>query len=243
MGRQKLSDGDVVAIRDAYAAGERVVGIAERYGIHVSYVGSLVSGKKRSGAGGIILAPRKVQRECGMDLHDLARHMRTRTVCWAPPSHMIMAKPCRLWLGGRGRDGYGAVRHEGRKRAAHRLVYLGFHGELPAEKPLVLHHCDRPQCIEVEHLYPGTAQDNCDDKFRRGRNSPQAGKDNGNVKLTEEQVLDIRKRAAAGEAQRAIARQMGLNSTTVFRIVSRKLWPHLEAHPADFISGATDICF
>lgn len=53
------------------------------------------------------------------------------------------------------------------------------------------------------------------------------GVDHGNAKLTETEVLAIRKAAASGATQRAIAQQYGLAQSNVSLIVRRKTWCHI----------------
>ncbi len=50
-GQVKLSDADVVAIRQRYARGERSAALAAEFGIHRGYVGTLVRGESRKTAG------------------------------------------------------------------------------------------------------------------------------------------------------------------------------------------------
>ena len=55
------------------------------------------------------------------------------------------------------------------KRPAHVWAFLDAGGVLTEEKPFVCHTCDHPWCVNVDHLYAGSPQDNMDDKVRRGR--------------------------------------------------------------------------
>ena len=57
--------------------------------------------------------------------------------------------------------------------------------------------------------------------------SPQLGEKCPLAKLTADKVLAIRRRVAAGETQRAIAREYGLSFNHVNRIVGRQAWAHL----------------
>jgi len=46
-------------------------------------------------------------------------------------------------------------------------------------------------------------------------------------KLNEEQVLEIRRRYSEGERQVDLAKEFGINTTTVFNLIVRKTWTHI----------------
>jgi DNA-binding MarR family transcriptional regulator len=63
---------------------------------------------------------------------------------------------------------------------------------------------------------------------RDARERQAKGKDHGEAKLTEGEVLEIRARYATGRAtQQGLADQYGVGDSTISRIVNRKLWTHL----------------
>lgn len=51
---------------------------------------------------------------------------------------------------------------------AHRFSYLIHKGKLEKGK-FICHTCDNPACVNPEHLYQGTAKDNFNDMYQRGR--------------------------------------------------------------------------
>ena len=53
-------------------------------------------------------------------------------------------------------------------RKAHRVQWEKFRGPVP-EGMQVLHTCDTPGCINIEHLFLGTARDNMQDMSAKGR--------------------------------------------------------------------------
>lgn len=79
---------------------------------------------------------------------------------------------CFLWMGMANRDGYGlaaAPRRSGRSNVlAHRLAWETHRGPIP-DGLHVLHRCDTPACVNVDHLFLGTPTENMRDKIAKGR--------------------------------------------------------------------------
>ena len=77
--------------------------------------------------------------------------------------------PCAIVDGaGRHRDDYGYAWLDGRTMRAHRWTWIVCVGPIPAGL-YVCHHCDRPGCVAVEHLFVGPPGDNVRDMFAKGR--------------------------------------------------------------------------
>ena len=75
---------------------------------------------------------------------------------------------CILFFGNEGVRGHGRIWQNGRLEQAHRCAWRIVNGRIPRGL-LVLHKCDTPCCINPDHLYLGTTQDNSDDMARKGR--------------------------------------------------------------------------
>ena len=142
---------------------------------------------------------------------------------------------CWEWVGCK-RRGYGHTiigsRKDGTRKtiSAHRLSYLIFHGEIPAGME-VCHKCDNPSCINPDHLFAGTRQDNVDDRERKGRNNPPKVEKHAKAKLTEKDVLDIRNKRAAGKSFGKLAKEYGVCKKTIQDAVSGKHWSYLPQPP------------
>lgn len=62
---------------------------------------------------------------------------------------------------------YGRIKVDQKKWRVHRLIWTLVNGNIP-EGLYVLHSCDNPKCININHLSLGTAQNNMDDKVAKG---------------------------------------------------------------------------
>lgn len=74
--------------------------------------------------------------------------------------------------------------------------------------------------MRPDHLYLGTPQSNMDDKVRRGRLVASPGERNGQAKLTNVQVEEIRRRyAAGGITQQVLADEYSISNQHVCKLV------------------------
>jgi hypothetical protein len=79
---------------------------------------------------------------------------------------------CWLWFGASDKYGYGRFGLGLDIVKAHRFSVAVLAGK-EISGLLVCHHCDNPACVRPDHLFTGTAQDNTDDMFKKGRNPPR----------------------------------------------------------------------
>ncbi len=133
---------------------------------------------------------------------------------------------CWLWAGGRAKNGYGSFQLGG-LNTAHRYSYFFYKGDFD-QSLHILHKCDNPGCVNPDHLFSGTHQDNMDDKNRKGRHKTLHGSDNGNSKLTAEKVIEIRKlHDPKSYPTRKLASMYGVNQRLIFNIIHRTTWRHI----------------
>lgn len=133
---------------------------------------------------------------------------------------------CWNWKGGVCSASYGIFHFNHKQENTHRVAWEMVHGPIP-EHMYICHHCDNKICVNIKHLFLGTARENQLDAFRKGR-KVLVGEANSLSKLTEIEVLDIRKALIAGENQYSVAAKYGTTQSNISRIGKRHLWKHLE---------------
>lgn len=114
-----------------------------------------------------------------------------------------------------------------RKYAVHRLVAEAFIGPRP-EGLIVRHRNGINDDNRDSNLRYGTYAENEADKIEHGTNL--YGEKHQQAKLSEEQVLEIRRRYKRGDRQNggsALGREFGVSNVLIGYIMSGKLWSHL----------------
>lgn len=123
-------------------------------------------------------------------------------------------------------QGYGMFMFKGRARNAHRMAYMFAHGDIPVGM-FICHHCDNPGCVNPSHLFLGTNADNVRDRTIKDRHQHLKGSQHGRAKLTEDQARIIRKEYQSGTRPAILARQYGVNRTTITYLGQGKTWKHI----------------
>lgn len=134
---------------------------------------------------------------------------------------------CWEWQGKKNKDGYGVVVRNGKYLPAHRYAFGIVYGKIP-DGLSVLHKCDNPPCVNPAHLYAGTQKQNIHDMLSRGRRPSRKGIKHPLAKLTECDVLEIRRLLKNGVVQKDIAIQFCVTQSQISQIKLRKSWSHLK---------------
>lgn len=145
---------------------------------------------------------------------------------------------------------YGGTYASRKTRLVHQLVLEAFAGPRPPGE-LALHGPGGALDNRLANLYWGTGHRNCLDTVRDG--TVVRGEKVDGAKLTEAAVLECRRRYAAGEAQTALAAELGINSASMSQVITGRTWAWLpgaapvdhsrhgakgEAHPAAKLTAA-----
>lgn len=161
----------------------------------------------------------------------LAQHGLSETIVerfWEKVFILTYDKGCHIWLGGTDHNGYGVIyrgSQPGPMMSAHRVAWILGRGALKKGE-LLRHTCDEKLCVNCWHLKKGTQWDNVHDMIERGRMG--RGSQRAWAKLTEEQVIELRKdRAKFGTPYSQLAQRFGIHTGTAGQIVRREKWTHV----------------
>jgi hypothetical protein len=128
---------------------------------------------------------------------------------------------CWLWTGYIDSNGYGMAKLKRKSIRTHVLSYnLTGHTIIDGLQLAHSNNClGKRNCCNPEHLTPKTPSENNLDKHRDGTMTY--------AKLIPSQVIEIRRRIAAGEKQKDLAQEFGVGRTAITAINSRKTWYHI----------------
>ena len=172
----------------------------------------------------------RIYHSCGTAACVNAKHLFVGTAleCFQAKIKVDPDTGCHLWIAALNHCGYALFSRNRSSVLAHRFAYETFVGPIP-DGLHVLHRCDTPACVNIEHLFLGTHQDNMSDMAAKGRARPPKvrGERHGRATLTDEDVRAIRARWAAGEARKTLSRDYGVTTGNIHAIVNRLTWRHL----------------
>ncbi len=148
---------------------------------------------------------------------------------------VVKTPACWLWQAGG--DPYGVIGRGGKGAGqvyVHRLSWELHYGPVPPDL-CVCHQCDTPLCVNPEHLFLGTHEDNQRDKVEKRRHGH--GETHHMVALGAAQVIEMRRLwADGGLTQAQIAERFQTTKGNVSQIVRGKRWRELL--PADWVPPA-----
>lgn len=126
---------------------------------------------------------------------------------------------CWNWLGNTDWCGYPIIKFRNREIRVHRWSLEQKLGRPIPPKHMACHTCDNPTCMNPDHLFLGTQEDNMRDMKEKGR-----GRRGGSA-LSEEKVRQIRRMyRSGGYTQAKIESIFGLSGGTVCKVMAGKIW-------------------
>lgn len=159
---------------------------------------------------------------------------------------VVKKSNCWEWQGSTDSCGYGRMKVYQKNHGTHRLsAHVFFNFNLDS-KFHVLHVCDNPPCINPDHLYIGTHEDNMKDMSKKGRavciwkgkkrdkkfrdkiSKRMRGENCHFSKLTEKDVLEIRDMLNTKRyKQKDIAKLFDVHPVNISKIKKRQSWSHI----------------
>lgn len=130
---------------------------------------------------------------------------------------------CVEWTAYKNSKGYGSMNAGPQWLLAHRAAYALKHNLPWNFDGVVMHNCDNPACINVDHLRLGTRLENNRDSKAKGRNI--RGERSHMAKLTAEDVKFIR---SSSETSRALAQRLGVSPANISLIRRGINWKHVD---------------
>lgn len=137
---------------------------------------------------------------------------------------------CWIWVAGKFRNGRGAFIIKGKTQYAYRVAWELTYGFIPSGLE-VCHKCDNPHCVNPDHLFLGTHQDNMNDMVSKKRS--RSGEFSPKAKLTWIQVEEIRN---SPESQKTLAKRYSVSRQLIGKIKRLIYWR--TKHEADASSDA-----
>lgn len=142
---------------------------------------------------------------------------------WSRVSPANSITGCMEWDKSNVVGGYGRVQFQKHLLLAHRASWIIAYGEVP-DNLRVLHSCDNPLCVNIDHLFLGTDLDNTKDKYAKGREGILKGEDHPMAKLSTQQVEEIRELLSKGINKQKIAAQFNITVRMVYYILNKDNW-------------------
>ncbi|SNY95513.1 HNH endonuclease [Halomonas sp. hl-4] len=138
------------------------------------------------------------------------------------------ATGCWEWQAGRNKDGYGRMKVGSRDELAHRVSYTIYKGPIPHGK-IACHSCDNTGCVNPEHLWLGSNEDNTQDMMKKGRHrsAGSLGSRNPRSVLSEADAIEVLELIDQGLTNKAIAAKFSVTHSTISCIRRGKSWKHL----------------
>lgn len=152
-----------------------------------------------------------------------------RPLKWAALLYLHQDDACLIWPFGRDKRGKPySIWASNKAHLTARFICKMVNGPPPTPNHQAAHSCGRANdgCVNPKHLRWATPTENNRDKELHG--TKLYGEKNPKAKLTAEQVLEIRRRAAAKEqTEDEMAAEFGVSHQLIYFIKTRRVWKHI----------------
>jgi len=124
---------------------------------------------------------------------------------------------CWIWQGSTAGQ-YGKTRWKGRTVSTHKASYSVFKDQVP-DNLCVCHACDRPLCINPDHLWLGTHSQNRQDANIKGRLPNIKGENNHFFKYSNAQIKEMRQLSKEGFSYKRLQRIFNCSFSYIYYIL------------------------
>lgn len=132
---------------------------------------------------------------------------------------------CVGFRGHHDKDGYPRFTFAGRSRPGTHAAFACVGVSVPHGLQ-VNHHCDNRKCVNPDHLFIGTQDDNVKDMMEKDRHA--LGERHTISLLTDDAVRDIRANCRRGVAPAHLfAAKYGVSQSTIYAAKCRQNWKHV----------------
>lgn len=141
--------------------------------------------------------------------------------------HWAIPEPnsgCLLWFGPVNEQGYPRIHFRGKNYRGNRLVWQQKRGPIPVGLH-VLHSCDVTCCVNDQHLFLGTNDQNVADKMRKKRHRTLFGDKHRNTKIPDSEIPAI---IASAERGVDLAERYGVTPALISYIRLQRGRKHLK---------------
>lgn len=144
---------------------------------------------------------------------------------WSKVDKTSNKNGCWVWTRAKARRGYGEFGIGREHFLAHRFI-LTLKESRCIDGLLACHRCDNPSCVNPDHLWVGTTQENTLDMLKKGRSLK--GEDHPMRTLSKDVVVKIRLLYEnGGHSHSTLAKMFSICPATVGKILRRERWRHV----------------
>lgn len=133
---------------------------------------------------------------------------------------------CWLWTAYVAPSGYGKISVNYVSKYAHRLSYEFANGKIDSGA-CVLHKCDNRICVNPDHLFLGSREENNLDRVKKGRSNGPKGERNASSKLSRVQVEEI---FYSKSNINELTKKYDVKKCQIYAIKGKRAWKHITKH-------------
>lgn len=140
---------------------------------------------------------------------------------------------CWEWRGQISYNGESLFWYKGKTLRAHRISYEIYISKIPVGL-CVLHKCNNQRCVNPKHLFLATRKNIAQDVVKKGRHcgfsgsKHQIGSKHPRAKITENDVIEIRKMGKRNILHAEIAKKFNVSRNCIRRVLYRQGWKHVK---------------